>query len=95
MMARNIHHRKSGYSLRLYYCSSHACDASYLTHSTHTSFLASTHYTNYNPWLFAINLTALIVLAIIPKLPQVRRLRRYHLTFHLIPLVSKLLNIRT
>ncbi|KIJ69800.1 hypothetical protein HYDPIDRAFT_142411 [Hydnomerulius pinastri MD-312] len=35
-------------------------------------FLASTHYTNYNPWLFAVNLTALIVLAIIPKLPQVR-----------------------
>ena len=37
------------------------------------SFLASTHYTNYDPWLFAINLTALIVLAIIPKLPQVRQ----------------------
>lgn len=36
------------------------------------SFLASTHYTNYNPWLFAVNLTALIALAIIPKLPQVR-----------------------
>src|ERR1700728_1299722 len=34
-------------------------------------FLASTHYTNYNPWLFAVNLTALIVFAIIPKLPQV------------------------
>jgi hypothetical protein len=35
-------------------------------------FLASTHYTNYNPWLFAVNLTALILFAIIPKLPQVR-----------------------
>src|ERR1700733_5733850 len=35
-------------------------------------FLASTHYTNYNPWLFAVNLTALILLAIIPKLPKVR-----------------------
>jgi hypothetical protein len=35
-----------------------------------TSFLASTHYTNYNPWLFAINLTALIIV-LIPKLPQV------------------------
>lgn len=34
------------------------------------SFLASTHYTNYNPWLFAINLTSLI-LVLIPKLPQV------------------------
>lgn len=34
-------------------------------------FLASTHYTNYNPWLFAVNLTALILFAIIPKLPQV------------------------
>lgn len=34
-------------------------------------FLASTHYTNYNPWLFAINLSAL-VFVLIPKLPQVR-----------------------
>ncbi|KAF9236225.1 ORMDL family-domain-containing protein [Melanogaster broomeanus] len=33
-------------------------------------FLASTHYTNYNPWLFAVNLASLIALAIIPKLPQ-------------------------
>lgn len=33
-------------------------------------FLASTHYTNYNPWLFAVNLTALIFV-LIPKLPQV------------------------
>ncbi|KAF8138879.1 ORMDL family-domain-containing protein [Boletus edulis] len=38
-------------------------------------FLASTHYTNYNPWLFAVNLAALIVLAIIPKLPQLHRQR--------------------
>ncbi len=34
-------------------------------------FLISTHYTNYNPWLFAINITALIF-TLIPKLPQVR-----------------------
>lgn len=34
-------------------------------------FLASTHYTNYNPWLFAINVTALLFV-LIPKLPQVR-----------------------
>ena len=34
-------------------------------------FLLSTHYTNYNPWLFAINLSALI-LVLIPKLPIVR-----------------------
>ncbi|TFK43825.1 ORMDL family-domain-containing protein [Crucibulum laeve] len=34
-------------------------------------FLASTHYTNYNPWLFAMNITAL-VFVLIPKLPQVR-----------------------
>ncbi|KAG6845450.1 hypothetical protein H0H87_009358 [Tephrocybe sp. NHM501043] len=33
-------------------------------------FLASTHYTNYDPWVFAINLTALIC-GLIPKLPQV------------------------
>lgn len=37
-------------------------------------FLASTHYTNYNPWLFAINLTSLI-LVLIPKLPQLHRQR--------------------
>lgn len=43
-------------------------------------FLASTHYTNYNPWLFAVNLTALIVLAIIPKLPQLHRQRVRFLT---------------
>ncbi|KAG6841859.1 hypothetical protein C0991_006267 [Blastosporella zonata] len=37
-------------------------------------FLASTHYTNYDPWLFAINLTALIF-GLIPKLPQLHRQR--------------------
>ncbi|KAG7097368.1 hypothetical protein E1B28_004718 [Marasmius oreades] len=37
-------------------------------------FLASTHYTNYNPWLFAINITALIFV-LIPKLPQFHRQR--------------------
>lgn len=44
------------------------------------SFLASTHYTHYNPWLFAINVTAL-VFNLIPKLPQVCR-------FHRIPTFS-------
>jgi len=38
-------------------------------------FLVSTHYTNYNPWLFAVNLSALILFAIIPKLPQLHRQR--------------------
>ena len=33
-------------------------------------FLASTHYTHYDPWLFAINITALIFV-LIPKLPVV------------------------
>ncbi len=33
-------------------------------------FLASTHYTHYNPWFFAINLSALIFV-LIPKLPMV------------------------
>ncbi|ESK95100.1 protein orm1 [Moniliophthora roreri MCA 2997] len=37
-------------------------------------FLASTHYTNYNPWLFAVNITALIFV-LIPKLPQFHRQR--------------------
>ncbi|KAK1223309.1 sphingolipid homeostasis protein orm1 [Marasmius sp. AFHP31] len=37
-------------------------------------FLASTHYTNYNPWLFAINITALIFV-LLPKLPQFDRQR--------------------
>lgn len=37
-------------------------------------FLASTHYTNYNPWLFAINLSTLVIV-LIPKLPQLHRQR--------------------
>ncbi|KAI0638541.1 Orm1 type endoplasmic reticulum protein [Trametes polyzona] len=37
-------------------------------------FLASTHYTHYDPWLFAVNLTALI-LVLIPKLPVFHRYR--------------------
>lgn len=37
-------------------------------------FLASTHYTNYNPWLFAINLTVLLFV-LLPKLPQFHRQR--------------------
>jgi len=41
------------------------------TTTTQNSFLLSTHYTNYNPWLFAINLSALIF-ALVPKLPMVR-----------------------
>jgi hypothetical protein len=43
------------------------------THATENSnsFLLSTHYTNYNPWLFAINISALIF-ALVPKLPMVR-----------------------
>jgi len=42
-------------------------------------FLASTHYTHYNPWLFAINFTAL-VLVLFPKLPQLHRQRVRFLT---------------
>ncbi|KAF9006669.1 Orm1 type endoplasmic reticulum protein [Cyathus striatus] len=41
-------------------------------------FLASTHYTNYNPWLFAMNITAL-VFVLIPKLPQLHRQRIHFL----------------
>ncbi|KAI0029919.1 Orm1 type endoplasmic reticulum protein [Vararia minispora EC-137] len=37
-------------------------------------FLLSTHYTNYDPWLFAVNLSALI-LVLIPKLPMAHRSR--------------------
>ncbi|KAF8338736.1 Orm1 type endoplasmic reticulum protein [Cantharellus anzutake] len=37
-------------------------------------FLISTHYTHYDPWAFAINFTALIVV-LIPKLPQFHRQR--------------------
>ncbi|KAJ7872074.1 Orm1 type endoplasmic reticulum protein [Mycena leptocephala] len=39
-----------------------------------TLFLASTHYTNYNPWLFFVNISAL-VFVLIPKLPQLHRQR--------------------
>jgi len=37
-------------------------------------FLVSTHFTNYNPWMFAINFTSL-VLVLIPKLPILHRQR--------------------
>ncbi|KAI0065772.1 Orm1 type endoplasmic reticulum protein [Artomyces pyxidatus] len=41
-------------------------------------FLLSTHYTNYDPWLFAINLSALIF-TLIPKLPMAHRQRLHFL----------------
>lgn len=74
MMVLSIPHQRSGWSPRQYCCE---CQPQPLpkggeSHDTSISFLASTHYTNYNPWLFAVNLAALIVIAIIPKLPQVR-----------------------
>jgi len=37
-------------------------------------FLVSTHYTHYNPWLFAVNFTALLFV-LFPKLPQLHRQR--------------------
>jgi len=37
-------------------------------------FLASTHYTHYNPLLFAVNFSALL-LVLLPKLPQFHRQR--------------------
>lgn len=43
-------------------------------------FLASTHYTNYNPWTFAVNLTALILFSIVPKLPVLHRQRLRFMT---------------
>jgi len=42
-------------------------------------FLLSTHYTNYNPWLFAINVAALVAV-LIPKLPQLHRQRLRFMT---------------
>ena len=71
MMVRSIPRQRNGWSPRQYCCE---CGPQPLceSHEKYISFLASTHYTNYNPWLFAVNLTALIALAIIPKLPQVR-----------------------
>lgn len=38
-------------------------------------FLVSTHFTNYNPLLFGVNFTALVVLGLLPKLPQLHRQR--------------------
>lgn len=37
-------------------------------------FLISTHYTQYDPWAFAINVTSLL-LVLVPKLPQMHRQR--------------------
>lgn len=53
--------------------------------SIFSSFLASTHYTHYNPWHFAINMTALI-LALIPKLPMVRLFPHQNIAALLTPL---------
>lgn len=50
------------------FCPDHSSAALTLTNSCR--FLASTHYTHYNPWLFAINLTAL-TFVLLAKLPQV------------------------
>lgn len=47
-------------------------------------FLASTHYTHYNPWMFAINISALIFV-LIPKLPQVRSAVHFSLLQTLAP----------
>lgn len=44
-------------------------------------FLASTHYTHYDPWLFAINLSALIFV-LLPKLPFVRNIGPLTLVRH-------------
>ncbi|EJD48528.1 Orm1 type endoplasmic reticulum protein [Auricularia subglabra TFB-10046 SS5] len=38
-------------------------------------FLVSTHFTSYNPLLFGINFAALVVLGLLPKLPQLHRQR--------------------
>ncbi|KZV94236.1 Orm1 type endoplasmic reticulum protein [Exidia glandulosa HHB12029] len=38
-------------------------------------FLLSTHFTRYDPILFGINFTALVVLGVLPKLPQLHRQR--------------------
>lgn len=46
-------------------------------------FLASTHFTRYDPLLFGVNFTALIVLGILPKLPQVRSSVRRVIYFRL------------
>ncbi|KAH7105313.1 Orm1 type endoplasmic reticulum protein [Auriculariales sp. MPI-PUGE-AT-0066] len=38
-------------------------------------FLISTHFTNYDPILFAVNFAALLVFGVMPKLPQLHRQR--------------------
>lgn len=46
-------------------------------------FLVSTHYTNYNPWAFALNFSAL-VFVLLAKLPQVCRLFLFALSLLLL-----------
>lgn len=46
----------------------------YLTSLPIALFLLSTHYSHYNPWLFTLNMTALLFV-LFPKLPMLHRLR--------------------
>lgn len=70
-MVHSILPQRNGSSLFLSYCKCFAFHSSAGQLIQVHRFLASTHYTNYNPWLFAINISAL-VFVLIPKLPQVR-----------------------
>ena len=74
--AQNTPSKKWLFSVPVVLCVSHLSPSPHLLTRPQSqySFLLSTHYTNYNPWLFAINLSALIFV-LVPKLPIVR-LRR-------------------
>lgn len=63
------------------YVSFHISRMYFLTNLMKYSFLLSTHYTHYNPWLFAINLTALIFV-LLPKLPMVRSQKHISHPYH-------------
>ena len=69
--AHNIPLQRSGCSVCLSDCERPCPIAQEHSVTFFDRFLASTHYTNYNPWFFAINLSALIFV-LIPKLPMVR-----------------------
>jgi hypothetical protein len=71
--AQNTPSKKWLFSVPVGLCVSSPLSLPSRTHTTTTRnrFLLSTHYTNYNPWLFAINLSALIFV-LVPKLPIVR-----------------------
>jgi hypothetical protein len=66
----NTRQRRSGSLHSPSFCEGHLETQIYTANGIHSRFLLSTHYTHYDPWLFTMNVSALVAL-LIPRLPQV------------------------